>query len=82
MLLMNLKKMDIFDRLIHGFGFALAGVFLFVLLAGVVVALLSILLEGKSRGAKIRAVPEAVNDDAALTEGGHNLLEGGETRVG
>lgn len=78
---MNLKKMDFFDKMIYGFGLALGGVVLFVLLAGVVIALLSLLLEGKIRGDNVQAIPEADESGAPLLGDRRNLLEGGDADV-
>jgi len=74
---MSEKRSDFFDKMIFGFGLALGGVLLFVLLAGVVVALFSLLLEGGFRAARVRAVPGAGNGAASLRPAPQGLPEGG-----
>ncbi len=76
MIQLNLKKMGFADKAIFILGLALCGVVAFVLVAGVLVALLKWLLEGKPVALEIHAVPEL---EGANANGG-TFVEGGDPR--
>ena len=75
---MKKDETDIFNKLLFGFGIALGSVVLFVLIAGVVIALFSLLLDRRVRPARIRAVQTANGGGEALPGERNPLLAGGE----
>lgn len=66
---MSTKKMGIADRAIFILGITLAGVITFVLVAGVIIAVLKFYMDSKKHSARVHSVPMLDDEpDAALTE--------------
>ena len=65
---MDMKKMNLSDRIIYILGLTLAGVLTFVVVAGVIVAVLKFYMDSKERTIQVQPGP-ALKDDPKLPSG-------------